>query len=433
VTDISLSTEKPRASGQSSTIYTGRNEGEHMKSPGSSLLGAYGPWVNERISAQKKEYSFLNARWSEASVWSSQAREVFASHILSQNLGLPAVKSTGTTSFDGLEIEELSWNLPYGPATKAYFLKPARTTGRIPAILALHDHGANKYFGKQKIAAVDGKSHPLLENYRDLYYGGRAWANEIAKRGYGVLVHDIFPFESRKILPSEIPGFVVERMMLSPEDVRELTPESIGLGTVCTGYDVSPNQTIPEIDRYNAFAAQYESTIAKSLFCTGLTWPGVVLAEDRAALEYLASRPDIDPERIGCGGLSGGGLRTNYLAGSDSRIRCSVTTGFMTTWADFAMHSAFTHTWMAYIPGLPPFMDHQDILGMRAPLPSLVQASNDDPLFCRDEVRKAGEGLAAVYRKAGAPECFRMVHYDGPHRFSAAMQEDAFDWFDRWL
>ena len=396
-------------------------------------MGAYGPWVNERVSAKEKEYSFLNDRWSEASDWSREAREVFASHVLLQDLGVPAVKVTEKRIFDGLEIEELTWNLPYGPATRAYFLKPAGATGRIPAILALHDHGANKYFGKQKIAEVGGNVHPMLQNYRKLYYGGRPWANEIARRGYGVLVHDIFPFESRKMLPSGIPGFVVERMMLRPEELRELSPESIGSGSACTAYDVSSNETETEIDRYNAFAGQYESTIAKSLFCAGLTWPGVVLAEDRAALGYLASRTDVDPDRIGCGGLSGGGLRTNYLAGSDSRVRCSVTAGFMTSWADFAMHSAFTHTWMIYIPELPVFMDYQDILSMRAPLPSLVLASDQDPLFSQDEVRRAEAGLVAVYRKAGAPECFRMSHYDGPHQFSVAMQEEAFAWYDRWL
>lgn len=221
--------------------------------------------------------------------------------------------------------------------------------------------------------------------------------------------------------------------MLEPEKVREPTPESIDGGAACTGYDVSPDESMSEIDRYNAFAAQYESTIAKSLFCAGLTWPGVVLAEDRAALEYLSSRPDIDPDRIGCGGLSGGGLRTNYLAGTDARIRCSVTAGFMTTWADFAMRSAYAHTWMIYIPGLPRIMDYPDILAMRAPLPSLVQASRQDPLFSQDEVQRAEAVLDATYRKAGAGECFRMSYYEGPHQFDAAMQEEAFAWFDRWL
>ena len=398
-----------------------------------SLLGAYGPWIDALVSSPKREFSFLDDGWKDVAVWSGKAREFFASRIGAEDIALPEVEVTGRRVHDGLVVEELAWRLPYGPATRAFFLKPEKASGRLPAVLALHDHGANKYFGKRKIADAGTGTHPHVEGYRKLYYGGRPWANELARRGYGVLVHDVFPFESRRILPSDIPGSVVERTMLSPEDVREPTPGSEAPGWVCADYEVSEAEPAAEIDRYNAFAGVYESTVAKSLFCAGLTWPGVALAEDRVALDYLSSRPDVDPGRIGCGGLSGGGMRTNCLAGSDQRIRCSVTTGFMTTWADFAMHSAYTHTWMIYIPGLPPLMGYPDILAMRAPLPSLVQSSRQDPLFSQAEVRRAEEALAATYGKAGAADRFRMTHYDGPHRFSVEMQEEAFAWFERWL
>jgi dienelactone hydrolase len=398
-----------------------------------SLLGAYGAWIDEGLSMQKKEYSFLADRWSDVSVWSREARALFASHLLSQDLGSPVAEVRARRTFDGLIVEELAWKLPYGPATRAYFLKPADAQGRLPGVIALHDHGANKYFGRQKIADAQERVHPHIQSYRDLYYGGRAWANELAKRGYGVLVHDIFPFGSRRILASDLPGFVVERMMQRPEELCELTPESLASSQVRPDYDVSSAESAVEIDRYNAFAGQYESTIAKALFCAGLTWPGVVLSEDRAALEYLSSRPDIDPDRLGCCGLSGGGLRTNYLAGSDERIRCSVTAGFMTTWADFALHTAYTHTWMIYIPGLPRLMDYPDILAMRAPRPALVLATRQDPLFTLEEVRKAETLLEASYRKAGAEDRFKMTYYDGPHRFDEPMQKEAFAWFDRWL
>ena len=48
-----------------------------------------------------------------------------------------------------------------------------------------------------------------------------------------------------------------------------------------------------------------------------MTWPGVFVFDDRRAVDYLASRPDVDATRIGCGGLSGGGLRTVMLTGAD--------------------------------------------------------------------------------------------------------------------
>ncbi len=53
---------------------------------------------------------------------------------------------------EGLLGEEVSWSVGYGPRTHAYLLRPARTTGPLPGIVALHDHGGFKYYGKEKIA-----------------------------------------------------------------------------------------------------------------------------------------------------------------------------------------------------------------------------------------------------------------------------------------
>ncbi|MFH2115576.1 MAG: hypothetical protein ABIJ86_13845, partial [Spirochaetota bacterium] len=124
---------------------------------------------------------------------------------------------------------------------------------------------------------------------------------------------------------------------------------------------------------------------------------------------------------------------TNLLAGMDSRVRCSFTTGFMTSWADFAMNTAYTHTWMAYIAGLPALMDYPELLALRAPLPALVQSSLQDPLYTNTEVAKAQATLEAIYRKAGAADRFRMSYHEGPHQFDLPMQYEAFGWLDRWL
>ncbi len=409
-----------------------------MEPSTNSLLGAYGSCIGG-LGAEGPgnrgipEYSFLNPEWTDIDSWRREAGRQFATHLLAPKLGSPRVEITAKRNYDGLIIEELSWSFPCGPVTRAWFLKPENAPGRLPGVLAFHDHGGNKYFGKEKIACADADGHPSLTASRQLYYGGRPWANELAKRGYGVLVHDIFPFGSRKILPSDLPGLVVDRMMLPPEEVRELEPKDVRAGRVRTDFNVSDAEPQTEIDRYNAFAGQHEAIIAKAIFSVGHTWPGFVLAEDTFALDYLCSRADIDPDRLGCSGLSGGGLRTNYLAGSDPRIRCSVTAGFMTTWTDFALHTAYTHTWMIYIPGLPRYMDFPDILSMRAPLPALVLANRQDPLFSVDEVLKAESILKAAWKKAGEQEKFRFSWYDGPHQFNTAMQDEAFTWFDHHL
>jgi dienelactone hydrolase len=110
-----------------------------------------------------------------------------------------------------LAIEHLMWQLPYGPPTEALLLKPAGATGKLPAVLALHDHGGNKYFGTRKITRTTNDPHPLMITHQNQYYGGVAWANELARRGYVVLVPDAFTFGSRRVRVGDLPDIDHER------------------------------------------------------------------------------------------------------------------------------------------------------------------------------------------------------------------------------
>jgi hypothetical protein len=248
-----------------------------------------------------------------------------------------------------------------------------------------------------------------MKAHRNDYYGGASWANELAKRGFGVLVHDAFAFGSRRVRAADLPAVI-------RKDLKEVDPES-------------PE----EISAYNRFATEHEHLMAKSLFCAGTTWPGVFTAEDQWALDYLCTRPDVDPDRVGCAGLSGGGLRTCYLAGLDDRIRCACCVGMMTTWRDYLLNKCYTHTWMIYIPGLPADLDYPEILGLRVPQPTLVQNDVDDALFTLPEMKRADEILSEVFAKAGAADRYRCTFYPGVHKFDRAMQNEAFAWFERWL
>jgi dienelactone hydrolase len=399
-----------------------------------NMIGSYGPWAANSAEQWERTLSYLNPAWDDIEAWRAAARDKVIELLAQPQIG-PEVLQTlrRRYRFDDLDIEELSWQLPYGPETEAVFLKPAGLSGPLPGVLALHDHASVKYFGKRKILSTTAEAHPFITEHQRLYYGGVAWANELARRGYGVLVHDVFPFESRRIRASELPGHVVRRMMASPLEVEELTPEDLKGGFTVTDYDVDEREHSETIQKYNAFGAQHEEIIAKSLLSAGFTWPGVFVAEDRAALDILCARPEVDGGRVGCCGLSLGGLRTDYLAGLDDRIRCSVTAGFMTTWRDLILNNCYTHTWMVYIPVLCRYMDFPEVLGMRAPLPAMVLACAQDPLFDGEEVERALGILEQVYAKAGSPQAFVRATYPGPHQFDRAMQTRAFEWLDRHL
>jgi len=150
-------------------------------------------------------------------------------------------------------------------------------------------------------------------------------------------------------------------------------------------------------------------------------------------LDYLLSRRDVDATRVGCCGLSGGGLRTAYLAGLDHRVKASVCVGFMSTWRDFLLNKSWSHTWMTYAPLMPNILDFPEIYGLRAPLPTMVQSCTGDPLYTVPEMREANRILKVVFAKAGVPENCRCEFYPGGHKFDLPMQRDAFDWLDGFL
>ncbi|MBL8168857.1 MAG: hypothetical protein JNJ50_11915 [Acidobacteria bacterium] len=377
-----------------------------------TMMGAYGEWAAGINGEGPARWSFRQTRFRGQDVnrWRQQARQRFFECLQMPKRGdVPQATLQHQFDYDGLHIEHLQWQLPYGPPTEALLLKPRDAKGKLPAVLALHDHGGNKYFGLRKITRVSQDQHPLMKRHQEHYYGGAAWANELAKRGYAVLIHDAFLFGSRRTRLADVPD-VIKR------GVNEVTEE-----------------TEEQISAYNTWAAQQEHNIAKSLFCAGLTWPGVFLWEDQRALDYLCSRPDVDAQRVGCAGLSGGGLRTVFLAGSDDRIATAVCVGMMTTWRDYLLNKCHTHTWMCYVPLLPRDLDYPEILGLRVPLPTLVLNDKEDSLFTLPEMQRADRMLAEVFRKAGAADKYRCSFYPGPHKFDLEMQKEAFGWFDQWL
>jgi dienelactone hydrolase len=370
-----------------------------------SDLGVYRPLLDQVLTGQGATLSYLARDWPEPDIWRAQARGKLLDLLAFTPPAAPLdARQERKITHDGLEIEEVSWEVGYGPRCQAWVLKPLGAVGRLPSVLALHDHGGFKYYGKEKIAEAD-HAFPLTPEHRRDAYGGIPWANALAKEGFLVLAHDTFTFGSRSV-PVET---------LSPRyqpRFRDLNP-----GT-------------PEYIRaYNTFAGEHEHVIAKSCFTAGTTWPGIFSYEDRRAVDYLLSRPDVDPSRIGCGGLSGGGLRTVLLAGTDDRIRAACAVGFMSTWQDFLHDRVWTHTWMLYIPYCARYLDFPDILSLHGPKPTLVQYDEDDPLYTLQGQRDADRRLRDSFTKMGAADRYHGGFYPGPHKFDAPMQKEAFAFF----
>jgi cephalosporin-C deacetylase-like acetyl esterase len=155
-------------------------------------------------------------------------------------------------------------------------------------------------------------------------------------------------------------------------------------------------------------------------------WDGI------RSLDYLASRPEVDPKRLGCTGNSGGGTLTAYLMALDDRISAAAPSCYLTTleklFATIGPQDAEQN-----ITGQVAFgMEHADYLTMRAPRPTLMAVATQD-YFNIDGAWTTFREASLVYGKLGHGERVALFEFDDKHGFSKPRREAAMRWLRRWL
>jgi len=369
--------------------------------------------ILDQIAATKPSLSFLSKSWLKADEWRDLARSKVL-ELLAFNPSEVSLNARVESSEekDGLVREEISYDMPYGPRTHGFFLYPRKYERKLPAVIALHDHGSFFYFGKEKIVALNNEPKILTE-FKETYYSGRSWATELAKRGFAVLSVDAFLWGSRKI-PME-----------SVNEEYQKTFEGIKVGSD------------EYIRRYNEFWELNECLmVVDTILNSGTSWPGIYSYEDRRSVDYLLTRHEIDPKRVACGGLSGGGLRSIFLTGLDSRIHCGFCVGFMSSIRGILRNHIRCppgHGLLMYAPHLFRFLDLPDIVTLHAPSPLMVLYNTEDELFTIEGQREADEKIAAVYSSQTSLSRYVRKFYAGGHKFDAIMQKDVFNWLEESL
>ena len=291
----------------------------------------------------------------------------------------------------------------------AYLLVPAASAGPFPAVVALHDHGGWFVHGKEKLVTMPGE-HAALKEFREQYYGGRAFAEELARRGFVVMVADAFFWGERRLQYQD-----------PPPDLRK---RLASLDAASAAY----------IQAMNSYLRERNYELNTWLSFSGTSWMGIVAYDDRRSVDLLASLPEVDASRIGCLGLSGGGYRSTYLTGLDSRIRASVITGWMTSLPTTLDIPYSVHAGLFDAFGAHANLDHPDIASLGAPGCAIfVQDCARDRLFTRTGMEAALQKIRLVYAGEKHPERFKGQFYDVPHQFNIQMQDDAFAWLEKWL
>ena len=159
---------------------------------------------------------------------------------------------------------------------------------------------------------------------------------------------------------------------------------------------------------------------------THFIWDGI------RALDYLQSRPEVDPKRLGCTGNSGGGTLTSYLMAIDERIDCAVPNCHVTTHEKLLV-TAGPQDGEANIPGLISFgMEHADFFLLRAPRPSQISCPT------RDYYDIGGAWITfreakRLYGILGHSEKMDLFEFDDKHSISKPFREADLRWMRRWL
>lgn len=257
-------------------------------------------------------------------------------------------------------------------------------------MLALHDHGAHFLIGKEKVVRPFNVSQEIADDAEDWvtkYYGGRYIGDELAKRGYVVLSIDMTYWGDR--------------------------------------------------GRMEGVAFEEQQSLAANMLQLGYSWSGYNAWDDIRSAEFLKGLPEVDPDRIGCLGLSMGAYRTWQLCAATDIVKAGAVIcwmgdlqGFMTPGQN---QTTGQSSFSMIHPGLFRYMDYPDVAGIACPKPMLFFAGLEDTLFAVDSVERCFAKFRDLWASQGAEDKLLCKFYPVPHLFNTEMQKEAFQWLDRFL
>jgi dienelactone hydrolase len=149
-------------------------------------------------------------------------------------------------------------------------------------------------------------------------------------------------------------------------------------------------------------------------------------------IDYLQSRREVDPNRIGCAGLSFGGTMTTYLTMMDERVKVACISGYLSTLQGdaFSTRANANFCGSQYMQGLLTIGDIPDVAGLIAPRPLMIEIGKKDTCFIFPDALNAYNHLKSIYKSAGAEDKLDCDIFPGDHQWSGVK---SLPWFKKYL
>lgn len=165
----------------------------------------------------------------------------------------------------------------------------------------------------------------------------------------------------------------------------------------------------------------------------GYTPAGVEAWNGIRALDYLQSRPEVDPERLGITGRSGGGAYSWWVSALDERIKCAVPVAGITDLENHVVDGTIEgHCDCMFMVNTYGW-DFERVASLVAPRPLLISNTDKDPIFPLEGVNRVHAGAREIYSLYGARDKLGLLITEGPHQDTQDLQVPATHWFNRFL
>lgn len=323
-------------------------------------------WVRDRWAEAPRLLRFQATNKRQAQAWQKRLRIKLAALVgpLPEIKTKPTAKLLEKREFPGYTREKFIFESRPGVGVLAYLLMPKNVSGKPPVIVCVPGHGR----GVDDLVGIDEKGRDRTRKVGYQY----DFAIQVAEQGAAALAIELMGFGCRR-------DPINYKKSLGQKACEPASGAALLLGETMIGWRIF------DISR---------------------------------AIDWIETRRDLDATRVGCVGISGGGMATQFAAALDERIKAAFISGYLNSFRDSVMSLA--HCVDNYVPGVLNWCESSDIAGLIAPRPLFVESGERDPIFPIDASRQAVSDVKKVYEVFGAADAVEHHVFPAAHEFNGS-------------